>query len=88
LSWSFYQLRSFIEYKAKENGVEVIIVPSPYTSQTCSKCGYCEKANRKNQSSFICQSCGFAANADINASFNIKNLGDQSISLLLAAKAA
>jgi|694.fasta_scaffold45505_5 IS605 OrfB family transposase len=88
LSWSFYQLRSFIEYKAKENGVEVIIVPSPYTSQTCSKCGYCEKANRKNQSSFICQSCGFAANADINASINIKNLGDQSISLLLAAKAA
>jgi len=83
LIWSFFQLRSFIEYKSKEKGVEVIIVPSPYTSQTCSACGHCEKKNRKNQSEFICLSCGFTANADYNASLNIKSLGDQSISLLL-----
>jgi len=88
LSWSFYQLRSFIEYKSEEKGVEVIIVPSPYTSQTCSECGHCEKKNRKNQSSFICLSCGFAANADYNASLNIKTLGLQSISLLLGTEGA
>jgi len=84
MSWSFYQLRSFIEYKASEKGVPIVMVPSPYTSQTCSDCGHCEKKNRKNQSAFVCLSCGFAANADHNASLNIRNLGDQSISLLLA----
>lgn len=88
LSWSFYQLRSFIEYKALESGVEVIIVPSPYTSQACSRCGHCDKKNRKNQSSFVCLSCGFATNADYNASLNIKSLGDQSISLLLGSAGA
>jgi len=88
LSWSFYQLRSFIEYKALESGVEVIIVPSAYTSQACSQCGHCDKKNRKNQSSFVCLSCGFATNADYNASLNIKSLGDQSISLLLGSAGA
>ena len=83
MSWSFYQLRSFIEYKALEAGVTVVMVPAPYTSQTCSECGHCEKGNRKSQSSFNCKNCGFAANADYNASLNIKHLGDQSISLLL-----
>jgi len=86
LSWSFSQLRSFIEYKALEQGVHIVIVPAPYTSQTCSACGRCEKKNRKNQSEFICLDCGFAANADYNASLNIKTLGDQSISLLLPSK--
>ncbi len=83
LSWSFFQLRSFIEYKALAEGVQIVIVPALYTSQTCSACGHCEKKNRKNQSEFICLGCGFAANADYNASLNIKTLGDQSISLLL-----
>ena len=83
LSWSFYQLRSFIEYKAEEAGVTVVTVDPAYTSQTCSKCGHCEKKNRKNQSLFVCQLCGFATNADYNASINIKNVGLQSISLLL-----
>jgi len=83
LSWSFYQLRSFIEYKAMEQGVPIVIVPAPYTSQTCSACGHCERKNRKNQSEFICLDCGFAANADYNASLNIKSLGLQSISLLI-----
>jgi IS605 OrfB family transposase len=85
LSWSFYQLRSFIEYKAMEQGVPIVIVPAPYTSQTCSACGHCEKNNRKNQSEFICLDCGFAANADYNASLNIKSLGLQSISLLFGS---
>jgi IS605 OrfB family transposase len=84
LSWSFYQLRSFIEYKAKEVGVQVLIVPAPYTSQTCSDCGHCEKGNRKSQSYFSCLKCGFSMNADLNASKNIRNLGLQSINLLFS----
>jgi putative transposase len=42
-----------------------------YTSQTCSKCGYIDKRNRKNQETFICGFCHKKQNADINASKNI-----------------
>lgn len=70
-SWSFRQLREFIQYKALLAGVQVILVNPAYTSQQCSNCGYIDKSNRKNQSEFCCQCCGFAANADFNASINI-----------------
>ena len=83
MSWAFAQLRSYITYKAELYGVPLAIVPARYTSQTCSECGHCEKANRKSQAMFFCMSCGHAENADFNASKNIAYLGEQSISLLL-----
>lgn len=87
MSWAFAQLRGYITYKAELYGVPLAIVPARYTSQTCSECGHCEKANRKSQSLFLCMSCGHTENADFNASKNIAHLGEQSISLLLAPKA-
>ena len=69
--WAFHQLRSFIEYKAKRAGVPVAVVDARNTSRTCSVCGYCDKANRKSQSHFVCLSCGFSMNADHNAARNI-----------------
>jgi IS605 OrfB family transposase len=70
-SWAFFQLRLFIAYKAAWAGVPVHLVDPRNTSRTCSTCGHCEKANRKSQESFLCQRCGFAANADYNAALNI-----------------
>jgi len=70
-SWSFFQLRAFIAYKAALSGVRVVYVNPEYTSQTCSACGHCEKANRKSQAKFLCVSCGFSAHADANAAVNI-----------------
>lgn len=70
--WSFAQLRSFIEYKAKRLGVPVVLVNAAYTSQTCSACDHCEKANRKSQARFLCQKCGFSMNADLNSARNIR----------------
>jgi IS605 OrfB family transposase len=87
MSWSFAQLRSYITYKAERQGVPLVIVPPAYTSQTCNKCGHCEKKNRKSQAEFFCVSCGHTENADFNASKNIASLGLSSISLLLAPKA-
>ena len=75
-SWSFYQLRSYVEYKAKLAGIPVILVDPRNTSKMCSKCGYVDDANRKDQAHFVCQSCGFAVNADFNASLNIKFRAD------------
>ncbi|HEX3271559.1 MAG TPA: RNA-guided endonuclease TnpB family protein [Ktedonobacterales bacterium] len=70
--WSFGQLRSFIAYKAALAGVKVALVNPAYTSQTCSRCGHCEKANRKSQAKFLCVRCGYACHADLNASENIR----------------
>ncbi len=53
-SWSFQQLRNFIEYKAKQAGVQVIAVDPHNTSRTCPCCGHIDKANRKTQSKFLC----------------------------------
>jgi putative transposase len=70
-SWAFYQLRQFLTYKAAWAGVPLHLVDPRNTSRTCSQCGHCEKANRTSQDAFLCQRCGFALNADINAAINI-----------------
>ena len=69
--WSFFQLQSFIEYKAKREGVVVQYVDPRNTSRQCTACGHIDKANRKTQSRFQCVSCGYVANADKNAAINI-----------------
>jgi len=69
--WAFFQLRSFIDYKAKLLGIPVIYIKPAYTSQTCSKCGHCHEDNRLNQSEFKCLSCDYENNADLNAAINI-----------------
>jgi IS605 OrfB family transposase len=71
-SWSFGQLRAFIAYKAALAGVKVALVNPAYTSQTCSRCGHAEKANRTSQAKFLCVRCGYACHADLNASENIR----------------
>ncbi len=71
-NWSFSQLRLFVEYKAKREGVPVVAVDPRNTSRTCSVCGYCDKANRKSQSEFVCKHCGHSCNADLNAALNLR----------------
>lgn len=73
--WAFAQLRDFITYKSALAGVPVIIVNPTNTSRTCSKCGHCEKKNRKSQSGFECRICGHIENADLNAARNIRAKG-------------
>jgi putative transposase len=70
--WAFYQLRSFLEYKALAAGVPLVLVDSAYTSQRCSACGYTARNNRRTRDSFECRHCGFALGADVNAARNIR----------------
>ena len=72
-SWAFHQLRAFIEYKAKREGVEVIIVDPRNTSRTCPCCGHIDKANRPSQAEFRCVKCGHTDHADVNAAQNIRS---------------
>lgn len=71
-SWSFFDLRAKIAYKAQLHGVPFLLVDPRNTSRTCSACGCIDKANRKSQANFLCVSCGFSANADTNAAVVIR----------------
>jgi IS605 OrfB family transposase len=74
-SWSFAQLRGFIEYKAQRAGVRVILVDPRNSSRTCPACGHIDKANRPSQASFSCVSCGFAGHADHIAALILRDRG-------------
>lgn len=67
----YKQLQTFIEQKARDNGLKVRYVVPAYTSSTCSRCGFINKSNRISQKQFHCLNCGFKANADFNAARNI-----------------
>ena len=71
MSWSFFQLRFFIEYKAKLSGVPVQAVNPEYTSQMCPICGCVSRENRPFRAWFQCVTCGFAGSADHIAAINI-----------------
>jgi putative transposase len=74
-SWAFHQLGRFVAYKARRAGVAVVHVDPAYTSQACSACGHVDRANRPDQATFRCRSCGFAGHADWNAARNIAQRG-------------
>lgn len=85
-NWAFDQLRQFVSYKAEAAGVPVVLVDPRNTSRTCSRCGYCDKGNRKSQDRFLCLQCGFELNADLNAAINIGARADSSDGLLCRSK--
>ena len=50
-------------------------VPAAYSSQECSECEHTHAGNRSDQTTFVCQGCGYQAHADFNASRVIKKRG-------------
>jgi len=70
-AWSFAFLKGCITYKAEDRGIRVESIDPRHTSQTCSRCGFQSRYNRRSQSAFHCRSCGFQLNADLNGSRNI-----------------
>ena len=76
VSWSFYQFRQLLEYKAQMNNSIVIAVNPKYTSQTCTKCGHIEKSNRdKNNHIFKCKNCNYQSNDDRIGAMNLWTKG-------------
>lgn len=65
--WAFFQLQTFIQYKAEQKGLKVLYVNPAYSSQTCSFCGLIGVRSRHL---FQC-SCGNRQHSDLNASRNL-----------------
>jgi putative transposase len=57
-----------LEHKARGR---VEKINPAFTSQRCSACGHGAGENRKSQAVFVCTSCRYRCNADLNAAINI-----------------
>ena len=76
--WAFYQLLSFLKYKAALHGVIIAEVNPAYTSQNCSRCG---QRNTPNAKKYVCEHCGHTDHRDANAAFNIAKRGAEFLSM-------
>ncbi len=77
-SWAFYQLRTFISYKALKEGVRVVLVNPRYSSQTCHRCLHIHPDPNQSYRSgkgFKCGHCGWEGDADFNGANMIALLG-------------
>lgn len=72
-SWSFARLGAFVGYKGALRGVKIAHVDPAGTSRRCPNCGLIDKKNRRMQSAFRCIRCGYERNADLVASWNIRD---------------
>lgn len=79
-SWPYYQLQTFIEYKAKENGIQVLWVDPKNTSNTCPICKNSNTENRNDvdRTKFKCinpecEDWDKEKDADLVAAQNISN---------------
>jgi len=69
-SWNVRYWLSRLQSRCEDNRVVFRSVPAHYTSIECPVCGHTDRSNRDREL-FLCQKCGHADNADVNAAKNI-----------------
>ncbi len=69
-NWNVRYWLSRLQMACEKMNVSFRTVSPWKTSQTCSVCGHIDRKNRSGQV-FLCRSCGYSGNADINAAKNI-----------------
>jgi putative transposase len=67
-TWSFYQLTSFIAYKAERLGIKVEQIDPAYTSQECPAC---RARNKAQDRTYVCTDCGWMGHRDSVGAINI-----------------
>ncbi|WP_436664557.1 RNA-guided endonuclease InsQ/TnpB family protein (plasmid) [Alicyclobacillus acidoterrestris] len=77
--WTYFDLQTKIQDKARLYGIEVRKIQPNWTSQRCSECGHISGDNRKDQATFECCNCGYKVHADFNAARNISTQGIEDI---------
>ena len=79
-----YMFISQLELAAAKEGIAVLKVAEHSTSRMCSNCGSLD-TKRPTQGVFICNTCGYQVNADVNGARNILRRG---VGYMLASGAA
>jgi len=69
------ELRSLLEYKAEWYGAVLHVASRFYpSSQRCSECGWINSRLPMSARTFVCPSCGYCRDRDVNAALNLKSL--------------
>ena len=78
-SQKFFELKTKLMSKCKQNNIELRIVDRFYpSSKTCSNCGKIKKDLKLSDRIYKCD-CGFTIDRDLNASINLKNAKEYKI---------
>lgn len=93
LDAGWYQLKSFIHYKALASGVLVQVVNEAWTTQTCSDCHITPASSPKGTKGltireWVCCNCGSCHHRDVNAAKNILRLGHQPLLVTVASRSS
>ncbi|MCW3842985.1 transposase [Micromonospora yasonensis] len=72
--WGMFE--AALANRARTTGTRIVKVPAAFTSQRCSHCGNTDSNNRESQATFRCGSCGYQANADVNAAINVRDAAE------------
>lgn len=76
-----YEFKHKISYKAEWNNVKIIEVPRFFpSSKTCSYCGSYKGNLKLSERTYKCESCGIELDRDYNASLNLKQYGESTLS--------
>ena len=66
-------IKNWFNSQCEKHGIRVHLTSPCYSSQQCPVCGSISRNNRKDQEHFECTECRHSANADLNASINLRN---------------
>ncbi len=77
----FYEFRRQLEYKCQWYGSQLTVVDRFFpSSKTCSDCGEIKKDLKLKDRTFVCPSCGFFLDRDLNAAINLSKAGSSPVS--------
>lgn len=70
----FFEFRTKLISKCKENNIELRVVDRFYpSSNTCHKCGHINRDLKLSDRTYRCSECGYVEDRDINASLNLRD---------------
>ena len=71
-NFTYTLIKKKLEALSETEGFGIMEIANSFRSQRCSECGWTQKSNR-NGKLFICKHCGYATDADLNASLNLED---------------
>ena len=74
----FNTISTYLLEKSKRHGIKIIKADRFFpSSKLCSNCGNIKRNLKLSDRTFVCESCGFSLDRDLNAAINLLNYGLQ-----------